>query len=317
MSTLQARQQRADWLQRRRQGIGGSDVAAILGLSPFKTALDIFGEKRGLIEPRENEAMSWGHRLEGVVAQAFTDATGIELVTPAPETIPFPHPQRPWQLASPDRLTADAEAVVEIKTASYLAAEYWGASGSDDVPEEYLIQLLWYLNTLDAKRGHIAVLIGGQEFRCYTIERNPRLESVMVGRVEEFWRNHVLTGEPPPATPRDGRTLARIHKQESQELLSANDATDALGRRLAEVRESLAELTTEEQGLEVALKEVIGPDAGIAGSGWKATWKQCKPKRRFDSAAAIKAGAIPQDVVNCFTVFGEAERPFIFKKIGD
>src|SRR5262245_48839409 len=144
------------WLAERRKGLTSSDAAPITGMSPWRTALDVFLDKRGMLPEKVTSAqMAWGTRLEPVIAAAYTQLTRRELFTP-------PRLVRsldvPWLLASLDRLTDDGR-IVEIKTSR--TAEGWGDAGTDEVPDWYLLQVTHQLLVTWAEAAEVAVLIGG------------------------------------------------------------------------------------------------------------------------------------------------------------
>ena len=115
------------WLEERRKGIGGSDVAAIMGLSPWKTAYQIYQDKRGEVKDFEGSAvMDWGKRMEPAIRQWYSDQTGRSVRLP--DKILY-HPVHQFMLASLDGFTDDNR-VVEIKTARY--SKDWGAGNKPD-----------------------------------------------------------------------------------------------------------------------------------------------------------------------------------------
>ncbi len=91
---------REQWLAFRRLGIGGSDVAAIMGISPFVTSRDLYYDKIGVTPVIEEPEANWvakefGHRLEDLVAEIFSKKTGLEVF---PVRIMFRHPLYPFML---------------------------------------------------------------------------------------------------------------------------------------------------------------------------------------------------------------------------
>ena len=128
---------REEWLEWRRQGIGGSDVAAIAGSSPFRTARDIYYDKLGIAAVEEHEdnwvALEMGHLLEDLVARIFSRKTGFEIYQLKKM---FRHPAYPFMLADLDyliRLPDGKEAILEIKTTNYHAKYHWWQNGREIV----------------------------------------------------------------------------------------------------------------------------------------------------------------------------------------
>ena len=135
---------REDWLEYRKKGIGGSDVAAIMGISPFATIRDLFYNKTG-VQPviQEEEESNWvakevGHRLEDLVAEIFSKKTGLEVF---PVRVMFRHPLYPFMLADVDffvRMPDGTFAILECKTCNYNAKDKWADEG---IPAHYVLQV--------------------------------------------------------------------------------------------------------------------------------------------------------------------------------
>lgn len=203
---------RQDWLALRQSGIGGSDIAAIIGVSPYATAYDIYQSKTQPVTEDSNEFAYWGTVLEDIVAREFSKRSGLKI-----QNVNFlmRHPEHRWAIANIDRaiinrdvsgnvrfkdgkLTTDQ--IVEIKTASEYVGKNWGNEDSDEVPDQYQCQAQWYMGVTGVDVCHMAVLIGGNKYRQYRIERNQDLIDVLFETAHDFWHNHVLAGIEPDAT---------------------------------------------------------------------------------------------------------------------
>ena len=144
---------REEWLDWRRRGIGGSDVSAIIGISPFRTARDIYYDKVGIAAVEENEgnwvAMEMGHLLEDLVAKIFERKTGLKIYQVKKM---FRHPLYPFMLADVDyfiTMTDGTKAVLEIKTTNYNAKDHWWKDGRETVPVHYEAQGRHYMAVMD------------------------------------------------------------------------------------------------------------------------------------------------------------------------
>ena len=203
---------RQDWLALRQSGIGGSDIAAIIGVSPYATAYDIYQSKTQPVNEDTNEFAYWGTVLEDVVAREFSKRSGLKI-----QNVNFlmRHPEHRWAIANIDRaiinrdvsgnvrfkdgkLTTDQ--IVEIKTASEYVGKNWGLEESDEVPDQYQCQAQWYMGVTDTQVCHMAVLIGGNKYRQYKIERHQDFIDYLFEAAESFWTNNVLAGVEPDAT---------------------------------------------------------------------------------------------------------------------
>ncbi|MCE1270677.1 MAG: YqaJ viral recombinase family protein [Acinetobacter sp.] len=202
------------FLAGRKKGIGGSDVAAILGFSPYKSPYQLWLDKTGRSERKEsqNESAHFGNLLEDVVAKEFSRRSGMKVQRVTQQLFLEEHP---WALGNIDRAVINPEIsgnvrfkdgalttdqLLECKTASEYMSKLFGEEGSDQVPDYYLTQCLWYLMITGCQVIHLAVLIGGNKFRMYRIERDDDLIESIFKQVKAFWFNHVIADVPPDPT---------------------------------------------------------------------------------------------------------------------
>lgn len=189
-----------DFATERKSGIGGSDAAAVLGISPWKTPLRLFEEKLGLVpDVEQTEPMWFGTHVEPIIADRYAMITGREISVPRMCV----HPSHPWMIGHLDRITSDGR-VVECKETS--KADDWGSPGTDDVPQHYLTQGLHYLAVTGLRYCDFAVRILGRGFQIYTIERDEALIAHLIERERAFWEGNVLAKiAPDPVTIDDAR----------------------------------------------------------------------------------------------------------------
>ncbi|WUH94603.1 YqaJ viral recombinase family protein [Streptomyces sp. NBC_00433] len=185
-----------DWHAARAQGIGGSEISAVIGLSPFESRFSLWHRKSGLVAPvQESNEMYWGKKLEPAVCDEFQvrNPGWQALVAPT-----FHGTGRPWQIVNPDRIGVGPNGeihLIEAKTSR--DAEGWGEEGTDEVPVYYRAQCRWYLDGLGLQRCRLIVLISGSDYREYLVEADPAEAHMMRDRAEEFLRS-VHAGERPP-----------------------------------------------------------------------------------------------------------------------
>lgn len=182
-----------EWLQDRRKGIGGSDVATILGLNKWKSPYQLWMEKTGQVEidHSDSEPAYWGNVLEEVVAKEFQERTGKKVRR---RNQVFEHPLHPFLRANIDRDVVGENAILECKTANaYLMKDWEG----DEIPMSYLCQIQHYMNVLNRQYAYIAVLIGGQKFVWKKVERDQELIDLLTETLVEFWEENVLKGIEP------------------------------------------------------------------------------------------------------------------------
>jgi len=184
---------KSDWLELRRKGIGGSDAAAILGLNPWKSPMDVWLEKTGEYDDdhsdRETEKMYWGNVLEDVVAKEFTARTGLKVRR---RNAILSHKDRPFMIATIDRLVVGRQAGLECKTAGQYAAEDWEMG----LPDYYMPQVQHYMAVTGYPAWYVAVLIGGQEFKYFKVARDESYTRQLVEAETEFW--HMVEAGTPP-----------------------------------------------------------------------------------------------------------------------
>lgn len=200
---------REEWLEERRKGIGGSDAAAALGLSKWKTPFMLYLEKTGEIKPSDpGEAAYWGTRLEEVVAEEFTVRTGKKVRR---RNAIFSDPERPFMLANIDREVVGENAGLEVKTTGAWGKDEWA---DDKVPDAYLIQAQHYMSVMGWDRVYFAVLIGGQRFLWKEVPRDDELIGAIREREAEFWQR-VEKFDPPDVDGSEGAAdfLARLYPE--------------------------------------------------------------------------------------------------------
>lgn len=199
------------WLAARMAGIGSSEAAIVLGLSPFKTPLALYGAKLGVsTDDGESEAMEWGRILEPVIAERYATETRRPIEAPAPWTL-YRSCALPVMLATPDRFviqTADHGGIglLEIKTAGAFRADEW----AEEPPLYYQVQLQHQLAVLGLAWGSLAVLIGGQRFVWCDLQRNERFIALLRERLAAFWAR-LERLDPPTPTGADLDALARLY----------------------------------------------------------------------------------------------------------
>lgn len=294
-----------DFLQARSTGIGGSDVAAILGLSKWKTPLQVYMEKRGELAPQpDNPAMRWGRYLEPIVRQAYSDETGRAVLVP--ESM-LRHPRHDWMIANIDGFTEDCRGF-EAKTSR--SAEGWGEPGTDAVPQPYLLQVQHYMAVTALPVFDVAVLIGGSDFRIYEVPADAELQEMLAEAEAEFWRA-VQRGEPPePVTYAD--TIARWGRASRADLVMADDAAMRALGQLRELKTQRERLDHAEEEWRAIIFKTLGECDTLVDSAGRtlATWRASSAPRRLD-AKALQA-AHP-DIYAQFLREGEPSRRLLIK----
>ena len=275
-----------DFTQDRTKYIGGSDIGAILGLSKFRTPLEVWMEKTGKeVRQLDSLPLRFGSFAEEFVASEYARATGFELLHD--ESI-YIHPTHPMMSAHVDRfvlgngLSKPTTRLLECKTANPFARGEWGEPGTDQVPMSYLCQCIWYMAITGIEQCDLAVLFGNSDFRIYEIERDLELEGLVIEKALQFWNEHVLKDTPPPAQT-EGDYQALFKKSDPSKTIEANPKTVELIRQLqslskqsGDVDEQITELKQHIMS-EMKEAEVLRYQGNVI-----ATWKAPKPSYRVD-----------------------------------
>jgi putative phage-type endonuclease len=204
---------RQEWAKARRRGLGGSDVAAACGLSPWTTPYQLWLEKTGRVAPEPDEAgaerMRWGTLLEPVLLREWDDRNPAYILTGGAGL--YADAAYPWMLATVDGLAWNPDqtlaGVVEAKTGNHRALAQWA---EDETPVYYVTQVQWYLRILGAPRAFVCALLDTSTYVERVIERDEDLITSLIDVAAEFW-DFVVHDEPPPVDGSETtrRTLAR------------------------------------------------------------------------------------------------------------
>ncbi len=270
----------------RRSGIGGSDVAAIAGLSSYKTALGVYLDKRGLSEERDmTEAQRWGHIMEPVILTEYERKTSIKLIR-EPETLHSK--QYPWMLANLDGISEDGAIIVDAKNIDAANKWQWGVPGTDDIPMYIHLQMAHYAIAANAHKVDVAVLFGKHDFKIYSYHRNASLEERIIKMEDKFWHEHVLPKIPPEVkSTEDARLLWREAIKESVKI--ADDKTLDVWNELKNIKDEIKKAKKKEEELKtILLSEIQDNERLVDASGFTlATWKN-QPSRRFNQTRVEK-----------------------------
>lgn len=180
----------------RMNGIGGSDIPVILGLSNYKTPYQLYLEKCGFIKDdmKEDNVRYWGHKLESVIIEEFSKRNNIKVYQSSIDSDPVIYPEFPFLRGNIDGWIGEWQSVLEVKTSCQFLSNRWGESGSDTIPLSYLSQVAFYRMLASvgmyggsSDKAHIAVLIGGNDYREYIYNKDEILENHILESAIKFW----------------------------------------------------------------------------------------------------------------------------------
>lgn len=287
---------RTEWLDWRKAGIGASDIAGILGLSPWSSPYSVWANKVGITPDADmTEAMEMGLALEPAIATLFHQRTGLHV---SGAQTRCQHPELPWARCTVDGwateiayydgvIVPDAAKLgtVQSKTTSDSPAKW-----EDGIPMMYRAQVQWEMFVTDTPKAWVPVIHAafGLRFRVYEVERNDEDIAYIVGEVERFWHDHVLPRMPPPA---DGH----IATTEALGLIPATPDTtityadaDGIVPNLRRINADLARLEDQKAAYINAIKAAMGDATEAVTDGERiATWKE--QSRTSLDTTALKA----------------------------
>lgn len=311
---------RTEWLKARRSGIGGSDVGVIVGVSNWRTPVQLWQDKLGEAEENEEESKSlyWGKQLEDLVAKEFQLRMGMKVqrVNQMIRT-----GENGWMIANIDRAIVNpaisgnvrvideekvaendgrritTDAILECKTAHAFAASEWGPTqeyeikknqlvSEHEIPPTYEAQVQWYMAITGASVCYLAVLIGGNDFRVYHIRRNDELIRALIEECHTFWTENVLANKAPE--PKNLKDVKRLFKVDDGEMIEAsNDIAADIGEFVS-LKEKTKALEEQQKALATKIANALGDGLGFNINGIKALTFKTQTRRDVDSVRLRK-----------------------------
>lgn len=273
--------EKEDWLKRRRSGIGGSEAAAVLGVSPFKSAFTLWAEKTEKVPEPDldmKEYIYWGNKLEPVIADRYSEETGRSLIDYGryaikyhPEisfmhctidrALPLPGPEDVKRIGYPE--FADGYGSLSIKNANEFTLQEW----EEDTPLHYQVQLQQELCVTGWLWGGFAVLIGGNTFRWADARKNEAFISMLKQEEERFWTEFVQKDIPPPvdkdASDSTLETLKRLYPKHSDKVINLPEYLKEVRNKRRELKDQIRQAEKDIQGYEIQLRAAMG--AAVVG----------------------------------------------------
>lgn len=190
--------ERAEWLKLRREGIGSSDAAATMEMSPWTSSYALWCDKRGLLpETEDTDRFWWGRALEPIILGRWSEQTGRKITA---RSIMLRSIEHPFMLCNPDGMVADG--VVEVKTASSWAEAAWDGT----LPDNYALQGAHACAVTGMRRCYFPVLSDlGRGVVEYSVDYDEATIAALISAETEFWRR-VTENDPPDP---DGSESAR------------------------------------------------------------------------------------------------------------
>lgn len=256
-----------DWLRERRAGIGGSEIAAIMGENHWNSPRQIWMSKVGMFDDKpaqQSEAARWGNLLETVVADEWALRNNRQYVH-----IPviLQDDERPYLLANIDGFTLSDDrefitGILEVKTTSAYNNDEWE---NGPVPFHYMCQTNWYCGITHLSQYTIICLVGGQKLYGYELPADKELFEREVMNADDFWLNHVVPKVEPMATAVDKELMKRQEEeagleQEKDEppVILEDDGSERLVESYVQIREKIKALTDVKNAIYAQIKVALG-----------------------------------------------------------
>lgn len=292
-----------EWILARKDGIGGSEAAAIMGLSKYSSPYRVWADKMNLIEPTPvSEAMRQGTDLEDYVAKRFSEQTGKKVHN---TNFIYKNPEYPFALANVDRLITGEDAGLECKTTSEMNLKKFKGG---EFPENYYAQCMHYLMVTGLKRWYLAVLVYSRGFYVFEIERNEEEIAALAKAEADLWAC-VKSGIPPVVDGKDA-TAATL-----EEINSPSEATDCNLTPMLDRLIAIANLEKEKAEIEdgikthkAAIMEYMGSADHGTCEGFSVSYKTQAGRKTLDEKALLADN--PGLDLDKYRKIGKETRPF-------
>jgi len=263
---------RREWLELRRSGLGASDVAAVVGESPWATPLQVWMSKveDDAPEAETNEDMEWGLRMERLILDETCARLGADPALYAPL---LRSAERSWMMATPD-LLATTDGISVVIEAKKVDAWPW-----DEIPPQYMYQVQWQLAVAGYEVAYLAALHRGRRLELYMVERDEEVIGRLVEAGGRFWES-VEAVEPPPVSAADNEYLGDLWPDSVD---SAAEIPEDLAEELAAAKAASKEAKERLDLVSARVKEAMGhADTAVVGDRVVATWRT-STSRRLDT----------------------------------
>ncbi len=308
--------ERTEFHENRKTGIGGSDAAAILGISPWSDKMKVYMSKvaEGIPTDEETEPQYWGKKMEPLIRQKYREEVGLDVEFDGDRLLR--HPEHKFMIGHCDGVVHDDDGPfgLEVKNSRFMRPSEWGDSWSDEIPGHYNIQCQHYMAVTGFQKFHLAVLFGGSEFRVYNVKRHEGVINHLIEQEAAFW-DLVESRTPPPIDHSDSskQYLLKAFPKNTEELLKPTpDFSDYATHYMA----VMADANQAEEAMarcKHKMMEIIGPNKGVEGDAYKVTWTAQAGRKTINAKGLIADLNIPDDVVAVYTKIGEPTRRFLFK----
>lgn len=305
--------------------IGSSDCSAILGVSPFKTAFQLYQEKTGEYQEEvtsdKQKIFNRGKKFEPLILEMLLE----ELIDRGHDVEEITRNERLRDtefsfLASESDmvLRLDGEIIsAEAKSVNGFASKLWGETETDDFPIYYQCQTMHDLMVKNRNKCVVAALVGTDDLRIHWIERDEEIIQAIRTKEVEFW-DRIQRRDPPE--PTSAEDIKRLYKFDSGVVMEADDELLQLVGELSNLKTNYKAAEARIEVLSTQIKAHMGEAALLTYNGQKlATWKSSKDsfktdwKEAFIELSGFVDELVAREIVAQFTVTKPGARPFILK----
>lgn len=297
----------AEQLEARKTGIGGSDAAAVIGVNPYRTALEVYELKLGLRPPDPaNAQMRRGIYLEPIARKLYKEITS----RPIRSLKQVRHPSHHWMLCNVDGMILGGKRGVGVLELKCPGIWVFAKAKREGLPLHWIVQMQHNLCVTGYKWGSFALFNADLwEMIHFDVERDEDLINALIQKEEQFWKGYVEPRVPPPVVENTApELLAQLAKAQGDagggDLIVRNDPQWADAAAMYREAKEIAE--TGENLLETAkakLKELMGGYGAIEGAGLRAYFSQRAGRVTFDKKAL--AAGMPMDRTSVATAVNE------------
>jgi putative phage-type endonuclease len=299
--------------------IGGSDVAAILGVSPWKSPFQLYQEKIGdfveEVTRAKQKMFDRGHRWEPVVVEMLVDELmdrghDVQIID---RNARYQDPEFPFLACELDlELLIDGEETnAEMKTVHPFAAKDWGDEDTDEIPIYYAAQGMHGLMIKPRRRCIFAALIGADDLRVHPIERDEETIAAIRAKEIEFWRRVQERDAPDPETADDVKWL---YARDGGIVMEADEELVRLCEEIRQGKDIAKQCDARIETLSTRLKCAMGHASTLVYQGQRlATWKSNKDSTKTDWQAAYLDLGPTKEHTKKFTKTAPGNRPLLIK----
>ncbi len=315
----------AEQLEVRRSGITATDATGISGMNRFFDPVAVYlskvdPEKMAERKAENPEQKSLGHRLEPMILDMLGEKYSLDLGTCGT----IRSTSHAWALATPDRLVmantplgmGATVGVAEAKNVGLRMIADWRDGNAEDgdyqdyeefFPPDYVqVQVAWQMLVTKTRVAYVGALLGGRDFRAWTIYQDDTLAETLLNVCGDFWTKHVLLRVPPApaATKRAGDAIAAMFPSATKTVIEAPGVAEAWAAQYIDAKAMEKYYEGLRIGAENQLKMLVGMNAGMASRDWKLSWKNTAsggPDWQGLARALAGPGGIPADLMKTFT----------------